>query len=347
VIAAAAEAEDTAPVVHDTLGRPLRDVRISVTDRCNFRCAYCMPRAAFPPGHVFLPRAQTMTSAEIVRLGRLLVDTGVRTVRLTGGEPLLRNDLEEIVHGLVATRVPDLALTTNGSLLSARAQGLRDAGLHRLTVSLDSLDPDLHSRVSDSGVGVATVLAGIDAATSAGFAPIKLNAVVRRGVNDGASVLDLVDFARRHSHTMRFIEYMDVGESNGWRRADVVSGAEILALITQRYEVERVGPTRPGEVAQRYRYADGAGELGLIMSVTQPFCGGCTRLRVSADGRLHTCLFSTIGTDLLGRMRAGGDDAEIVALLRGVWEPRRDRYSEERHLARPKGRRIEMSYIGG
>lgn len=288
-----------------------------------------------------------MTSNEIIRLGRLLVDTGVRTIRLTGGEPLLRNDLEEIVHGLVATGVPDLALTTNGSLLSTRAQGLREAGLHRVTVSLDSLDPELHSKLSDSGVGVATVLAGIDATTSAGFAPVKLNAVVRRGVNDGASVLDLVDFARRHGHTMRFIEYMDVGESNGWRRADVVSGAEILELVAQHHQLERLEPARPGEVAQRYRYADGAGELGLIMSVTQPFCGGCTRLRVSAEGRLHTCLFSTSGTDLLGPMRAGDDDSDIVALLRAVWEPRRDRYSEQRHLARPSGRRVEMSYIGG
>ncbi len=329
----------------DAFSRPLRDVRISVTDRCNFRCTYCMPRAVFGPGHAFLPRASTMTADEVVRLGAILLRLGVRKVRLTGGEPLLRGDLEEIVGGLAAIGVPDLALTTNGSLLSRRATGLRRAGLHRVTVSLDTLDPEVHLALSDSGVPLAAVLAGIDAAVAAGFAPVKLNAVIRRGVNE-ASILPLVEFARAAGHALRFIEFMDVGESNRWRRAEVVSAAEILATVAARHPLLPAHRDDPADVARRHRFADGAGEIGIIASVTEPFCGACTRLRVSADGRLHTCLFSESGTDLLTVLRAEDDEA-VVRLLTAVWEPRKDRYSEERAQPHAPLRRVEMSYIGG
>ncbi|MBJ7609663.1 MAG: GTP 3',8-cyclase MoaA [Candidatus Dormibacteraeota bacterium] len=329
----------------DRLGRPLRDVRISVTDRCNFRCTYCMPRASFGPGHAFLPRSATMTAGEIVRLGSVLLRLGVGKIRLTGGEPLLRGDLDEIVAGLSAAGVSDLALTTNGSLLSRWAMRLRSAGLHRLTVSLDTLDPGVHARLSDSGVPLATVLGGIDAALAAGFAPVKLNAVIRRGVNQ-ASILPLADYARRGGHTLRLIEYMDVGESNAWNQAEVVPAAEMLATVAARYPLEPAPRRDPADVAQRYRFQDGGGEIGIIASVTQPFCGACTRLRVSADGRLHTCLFSGTGTDLLSALRSGDDD-DLEQLLTRVWGVRADRYSEERGQPHGELRRIEMSYIGG
>ncbi len=331
--------------VEDVHARALRDVRISVTDRCNFRCTYCMPRASFGPGHRFLGREQKLTAAEIVRLGALLVHLGVRKIRLTGGEPLLRTDLDEIVRGLAATGVADLALTTNGSLLERWAARLRQAGLHRVTVSLDTLDPAVHARMSDSGVSIETVLGGIRAATDAGFAPIKLNAVIRRGVNDN-SVEPLVDFARAHFHTLRFIEYMDVGESNDWSRADVVPAAEIVARVSARYPLQPPARDDPADVAQTYRFADGAGEVGIIASVTQPFCGACTRLRVSADGRLHTCLFASAGTDIRSALRSG-DDGELERVLRETWTARTDRYSEQRGEHNPALRRVEMSYLGG
>jgi cyclic pyranopterin phosphate synthase len=333
------------PAVHDALGRPLRDARISVTDRCNFRCPYCMPRSAFGPGHAFVRRQDTLTTAEIVRLGALLVRLGVRKIRLTGGEPLLRSNLDDVVRGLAATGVPDLALTTNASLLARWAGRLRAAGLHRLTVSLDSLDPEVHARTSDSGVPLETVLAGIRAATDAGFSPIKLNAVIRRGVND-ESMEPLVDFAREQRHTLRFIEYMDVGESNGWARADVVPAAEIVARVSALHPLQAASRGDPADVAQRYRFADGAGELGVIASVTEPFCGACTRLRFSADGRMHTCLFASEGTDIRNALRSG-DDGELERVLRTTWAARTDRYSATRGDGAPGLRRIEMSYLGG
>jgi cyclic pyranopterin phosphate synthase len=339
--------ERTAGVeVVDSLARPLRDVRISVTDRCNFRCTYCMPKSSFGPGHSFLPRSRTMTATEIGRLAAVLVRLGVRKVRLTGGEPLLRSDLEDVVGAVRGAGVEDVALTTNGSLLAGRAPQLRAAGLHRITVSLDSLDPAVHRQLSDSGVALDTVLAGIAAARAAGFAPLKLNAVVRRGVND-AGILALVEYARAHGDTMRFIEYMDVGESNQWSRTEVVTGAEILAVIERHHPLDSVDEVTHGEVARRHRFRDGGGEVGLITSVSEPFCGSCTRLRISADGQLFTCLFATTGTDVLGVMRATTDDGPLETLLRRTWSARADRYSELRSLARVARPRVEMSYIGG
>ena len=342
----AARRPRTVTTVGDARSRPLRDARISVTDRCNFRCTYCMPKTVFGPGHSFMPRASTMTAAEIGRLASLLAGLGVVKVRLTGGEPLLRGDLEEVVRAVRSSEIDDVAVTTNGSLLASRARSLREAGLQRITVSLDTLDADVHARLSDSGVPLDTVLAGIAAARDAGFAPIKLNAVIRRGVND-SSILDLVHYARTHGDTIRFIEYMDVGESNGWTPGEVVSGEEILAVISRRHRLEPVAAAAAGEVARRHRFADELGEIGVITSVSEPFCSSCTRLRISADGRLFTCLFATTGTDLLGPMRAGADDDELEALLRGVWSVRSDRYSEIRALARDPRPRVEMSYIGG
>jgi cyclic pyranopterin phosphate synthase len=331
--------------INDVFERALRDVRISVTDRCNFRCTYCMPRSFFGPGHRFLPQAETMTVAEIVRLGTALVRVGVRKIRLTGGEPLLRGDLAEIVRGLADCGVDDLALTTNGSLLSRWAPRLRDAGLHRITVSLDTLDPEVHARISDSGVPLSDVLSGVNAAGAAGFLPVKLNAVIRRGVNEGA-IVPLVEFARANGHILRFIEYMDVGESNHWRRSDVVSAAEIRALVSEVHPLEAVKATDPSAVARWYRYRDGQGLLGIIPSVTEPFCGGCTRLRVSADGKLHTCLFSSGGSDVLSALRRG-DDGELLRLVTATWTSRTDRYSERRAELSTNVRHLEMSYLGG
>jgi cyclic pyranopterin phosphate synthase len=347
VNAAARVVAPAAPVttLADVHARPLRDVRISVTDRCNFRCTYCMPRESFGPGHRFTPRAHLLTAAEIARLGTVLLRVGVRKIRLTGGEPLLRADLDDIVARLAAIGVPDLALTTNGSLLERWAVRLRRAGLHRLTVSLDSLDPDVHARSSDTGVSVHQVLAGIRAASDAGFARLKLNAVIRRGVNEDA-VEPLVDFARRQSHVVRFIEYMDVGESNHWRLNDVVPAAEIVARVAARYPLERPRRDDASEVAQTYHFADGSGQFGVIASVTRPFCGACTRLRVSADGRLYTCLFASSGTDLRGTLR-GGADGDVARLLRDTWTARTDRYSETRGESAVAAGRVEMSYIGG
>ncbi|MBJ7593954.1 MAG: GTP 3',8-cyclase MoaA [Candidatus Dormibacteraeota bacterium] len=334
------------PVLVDGLDRPLREVRISVTDRCNFRCTYCMPRSRFGPGHAFLPRSQIMTVAEIIRLARILVRLGVRKVRLTGGEPLLRPDLEEIIEGICSAGALDVALTSNGALLAPRAQRLKDAGLHRLTVSLDTLDPQLHRGISDSGVALQTVLSGLSAARAAGFGPIKLNAVIRRGLNV-TSILPLVEFAREHGDIMRFIEFMDVGESNGWKRSEVVGGAEILAVIAARHPLEPIADGTVGQVARRHRFLDGRGEIGVITSVTEPFCGGCTRLRLSADGRFHTCLFATAGNDVLSLLRTGSDDAAIAAFISRLWVVRTDRYSEERATAERRDPRLEMSYIGG
>jgi len=344
----------------DRLGRTIRDVRLSVTDRCNFRCGYCMPAEVFGPDFAFLPRAELLTFEEIALVARVLVGLGARTLRITGGEPLVRRDLDRLVALLRAIEIPngaedgesiDLALTTNGSLLAPLAAPLRGAGLDRITVSLDSLDPAIAARMSGSALPLDRVLEGIAAASAAGFAPIKLNAVVRRGTND-AGIAALVDFAREGGHTMRFIEYMDVGSTNGWRLDEVVPASEILAAIDARHPVEPIAPSRPGEVATRYRYRDGAGEVGVIASVSAPFCGTCTRARVSADGHLYTCLFATEGLALKPHLRPVADQEALRAALAGRWEARDDRYSELRGAATSAGTavtagRVEMFRVGG
>ena len=330
--------------VSDRFGRRLSDLRISVTDRCNFRCPYCMPRSHFGPGYRFLPGEAVLTAGEMVRLADVFLSLGVTKVRLTGGEPLLRPDLEQIVMGLAALGVPDLALTTNGALLRRRAVALRRAGLHRITVSLDSLHPEVFAAMSDTRVRLADVLDGIRAARRAGLSPIKLNCVVRRGVNDDG-LLDLVDFARRERLRLRFIEYMDVGGSNGWQAGDVVSGDEILARVARVHPLEEVA-AEPGAVARRYRLADG-GEIGVIMSVSRPFCGDCTRARLSVDGRCFTCLFGSSGLDLRAPLRRGAGDDDLRHLIQRHWRTRDDRYSELRGTADAAADRIEMSYIGG
>ncbi|MPZ01162.1 MAG: GTP 3',8-cyclase MoaA [Actinophytocola sp.] len=332
----------------DRLGRALRDVRISVTDRCNFRCRYCMPREVFGADHPFLDRAELLSFEEITRLARIIARLGGRKIRLTGGEPLLRRDLERLVEMLAGVEgIEDIAMTTNASLLAAKARPLREAGLSRVTVSLDSLDPATFAAVSDTQVPLARVLEGITAAHGAGLAPIKINTVVKRGLNDGNDVLDLAAFGREHSHTVRFIEYMDVGTTNGWHLDDVVPARDIVARIGEVWPIEPVDPNYPGEVAERYRYLDGAGEVGVIASVTQPFCSTCTRTRLSAQGELFTCLFASRGHDLRARLRDGGTDDELERAIRGIWESRSDRYSELRTAETAELPKVEMSYIGG
>ncbi|MDQ2689882.1 MAG: GTP 3',8-cyclase MoaA [Chloroflexota bacterium] len=333
--------------VLDTLGRPMRDLRISVTDRCNFRCTYCMPREVFGPDHAFLPRAEILDFEEIERVVRAAVALGVRKVRLTGGEPLVRRNLEALVEMLATIEgVDDLTLTTNGSLLAAHARTLAEAGLHRVTVSLDALDDETFMRMNDARVPVQRVLDGIAAADAAGLGPVKINAVIRRGINEHA-VLDLAGHFRGTDATVRFIEYMDVGHSNGWRLDDVVPAAEVVAAIDARWPLEPLDPGYRGEVARRYRYRDGAGEIGVISSVTEPFCGDCTRARLSADGRLFTCLFATDGHDVRAVLRSGASDADLADALRGIWTGRTDRYSELRTLETIDLPKVEMSYIGG
>ncbi|MGI8874072.1 MAG: GTP 3',8-cyclase MoaA [Egibacteraceae bacterium] len=333
--------------VRDTLQRPLRDLRVSVTDRCNFRCTYCMPRDRFGPDHAFLDRAELLTFEEIERVVRAAVSLGVRKVRLTGGEPLVRRELPALVGRLARIDgMEDLALTTNGSLLGRHAADLKAAGLHRLTISLDSVDEAVFSSMADVDMPLAQVLAGIEAATEAGFAPIKLNAVVKRGVNDDG-VVALAAYARERGHVVRFIEYMDVGTTNGWRLDDVVPAEEIIATVSAAYPLEPVPAAYPGEVATRWRYTDGRGEVGAVSSVTQPFCSTCTRARLSAIGEVYTCLFASRGADLRGLLRGGADDAEVVAFLRRLWGGRGDRYSEERSAATQRLDHVEMSYIGG
>jgi cyclic pyranopterin phosphate synthase len=338
----------TAPrTVLDTLGRPMRDLRVSVTDRCNFRCVYCMPKEVFGRDHAFLPRAEILDFEEIERVVRASVALGVRKVRLTGGEPLVRRNLERLVAMLAAVEgIDDLTLTTNASLLADRAQALADAGLHRVTVSLDALDDETFQAMNDVGFPVSRVLDGIAAADAAGLGPIKLNAVIRRGLNEHA-ILDLAEHFRGSSTSVRFIEYMDVGHTNGWRLDDVVPAAEIVAAIDARWSLEPVAASYRGEVAQRYHYRDGAGEIGVISSVTQPFCGDCTRARLSADGQLFTCLFATSGHDLRGLIRSGATDADLADALRVIWTGRDDRYSELRSLDTVELPKVEMSFIGG
>ncbi|MDE2343082.1 MAG: GTP 3',8-cyclase MoaA [Betaproteobacteria bacterium] len=336
----------TSPLLKDTLGRPLRDLRISVTDRCNFRCTYCMPREIFGPDHAFLPRPELLSFEEVSRLARLFRDLGVNKIRLTGGEPLLRKQIESLIAQLAAIPGLDLTLTTNGALLARKAQALKDAGLRRVTVSLDALDDPTFMRMNDADFKVAQVLDGIEAAQRAGFAPIKVNAVIQRGVNEHA-VEELARHFRGSGVILRFIEFMDVGATNGWRMNDVVGAAEILGRLQQHWPLEPVDPNYPGEVAERYRYRDGSGEIGLIASVTQPFCRGCTRLRLSTDGRLYTCLFATEGVDIKTPLRAGADDETLVQTISRLWQQRSDRYSEIRTEAGQSQHKIEMSYIGG
>jgi GTP 3',8-cyclase len=337
----------TPPTALDSLGRPMRDLRISVTDRCNFRCGYCMPKEVYGPDHAFLPRAEILDYEEIERVVRAAVALGVRKVRLTGGEPLVRRHLERLVEHLA--RIPgieDLTLTTNASLLAAKARPLADAGLRRVTVSLDALDDETFMRMNDVGFPVSRVLDGIAAATAAGLGPIKVNAVIRRGLNEHA-IIDLAQHFRGTGATVRFIEYMDVGHTNGWRLDDVVPAAEIVAVIAARWPLEPVDPEYRGEVARRYRFRDGAGEIGVISSVTQPFCGDCTRARLSADGSMYTCLFATSGHDLRPVLRSGAADDTLTDALRTIWTGRDDRYSELRSLDTVELPKVEMSFIGG
>jgi GTP 3',8-cyclase len=334
-------------VVKDRLGRPLRDLRISVTDRCNFRCPYCMPAEVFGKEYAFLPRDAILTFEEIVRFVRVAVAHGVTKVRLTGGEPTVRRDIERLVAMVAAVNgVDDIAMTTNGALLAGKAQALKDAGLTRITVSLDSLDNRVFEAMNGVGWPLARVLDGIDAADAAGLAPIKLNAVVKRGLND-SGIVDLARFGRERGFVVRFIEYMDVGTTNGWRLDDVVPATEIVETIGAEFPLEPLGAQYPGEVARRYGYADGEGEIGVISSVTQPFCQGCTRARLTAEGRLYTCLFATAGHDVRAVLRGVGGDAELEALVGRVWRDRTDRYSQERASLTVPRERIEMSYVGG
>ena len=336
----------TAP--HDRRARALTDLRISVIDRCNFRCPYCMPEDEYPRDHEFLSKADRLRFEEIERLARIFVGLGVRKLRLTGGEPLLRRDLPELVRQLAAIPgAADLAMTTNGSLLAEKVEALRAAGLTRITLSLDTLDANTFRTMSGGRGDVAAVLAAIAAAERAGFASLKINAVVMRGVND-TGVLDLVEHFRGSAHIVRFIEYMDVGTCNDWQRDLVVPSAELRARINARWPLAPLDANYGGEVAQRFAFADGGGEIGFISSVTEPFCGDCTRARLSADGRLYTCLFARSGHDLRGPLRAGASDAELAGLIRAVWEARDDRYSELRNELRVADRRrIEMYEIGG
>ena len=334
----------------DTMGRPLRDLRISVTDRCNFRCVYCMPKEVFGRSYRFMDRKELLTFEEIERIARAFTSHGVEKIRITGGEPLLRRDLEILVERLTAIGGLDVALTTNGALLPQKAETLAAAGLQRVTVSLDSLDDETFRAMNDVGFAVSRVLDGIDAAAAAGL-KVKVNAVVKRGVNDH-QVLALARHFRGTGHILRFIEYMDVGATNGWRLDDVVSAAEIVALIGTEIPLEPAEENYRGEVARRWRYRDGGGEIGVIASVTQPFCGDCTRSRISAEGRLYTCLFATRGHDLRALLRGGSSDEQLATVMAGIWRGRTDRYSDLRS-AQTSGpgsdaeKKIEMSYIGG
>lgn len=338
-------------LVSDALGRPLRDLRISVTDRCNFRCTYCMPKEIFGPDFAFLPQNELLTFEEIIRVAKIFVKEGVRKIRLTGGEPLLRRELEVLIQMLSEIPgVEDIALTTNGSLLTpAKARLLKEAGLKRVTISLDSLDEAVFQSMNDVKFPVSKVLAAIAAASEAGLSPVKVNMVVKRGVND-QSIEEMAGYFRGTGHIVRFIEYMDVGNTNGWRLDQVVSAREIVDRIHSKWEVEPVSPRHAGEVAKRYQYADGAGEIGIISSVTQPFCGGCSRARLSSDGQLYTCLFGTEGRDLRSLLRSHQSDDEIQAILTSIWRMREDRYSEirtENTVDSSHSKRIEMSKIGG
>lgn len=335
-------------MITDKFNRPLRDLRISLTDRCNFRCTYCMPAAIYGESYKFLPREELLTFDEITRLTRILVRLGAVKVRLTGGEPLVRENLEELVAMLHdVDGVDDMALTTNGYLLPQKAQALYDAGLKRVTVSLDSMDDAIFRKMNGGRAGVRRVLDGIEAAEKVGLAPIKINSVVQRGVNDH-TVVDLARYCKDHGYVVRFIEYMDVGNLNGWQMDEVVPADEIVAMIDAVLPLEQIEANYHGEVARRYRYRDGGGEIGLITSVTQPFCGACNRMRLSADGKMYTCLFASKGTDLRDPMRAGASDDDLEQIIRQTWGKRIDRYSEIRsNLKEPREKKVEMYTIGG
>lgn len=344
-----------APLMVDTLNRPLRDLRISVTDRCNFRCVYCMPKEVFGRDFVFMPKEELLSFEEITRLARIAMDHGVRKIRLTGGEPLLRKGVEELVSMLAALRTPeneppDIAMTTNGTALAQKAHILKAAGLDRVTVSLDSMDDAVFQSMNDVAYPVAKVLQAVDAAQEAGLGPVKINMVLKRGFNDH-SIVDMARHFRGTGLILRFIEYMDVGHSNGWKMDQVVPSSEVIARLNEVFPLEAVDANYGGETAKRWRYKDGAGEIGVISSVTQAFCRGCTRARLSADGKLYTCLFATRGTDLRELLRGGADDAEMTKALQVLWGARADRYSELRSAATPElsnpKDRIEMNYIGG
>ena len=332
------------------MGRPLKDLRISVTDRCNFRCTYCMPAEIFGESYKFLPKDEILSFEEIARLARIFVEFGVNKLRITGGEPLLRTDLHILIAML--TRMPgleDLTLTTNAYLLPQQAQQLKDAGLQRITISLDTLDDEVFKEMNGRGISIDRVLQGIDAAAAVGLAPIKINAVVQKGVNDH-TVVDLARYFKNSGHIVRFIEYMDVGNRNGWKWDQVVPAAEIIQRIDAEMPLEPVDSNYPGEVANRYRYRDGEGEIGVISSVSQPFCANCTRSRLSTDGKLYTCLFANTGISLRDEMRAGASDDDLKNLIARIWTRRTDRYSEERtELAALQNApaKVEMYQIGG
>ncbi|HEY7002808.1 MAG TPA: GTP 3',8-cyclase MoaA [Gaiellaceae bacterium] len=331
--------------LEDTLRRPLRDLRISITDRCNFRCVYCMPKEVYGRNYEFLPRAELLTFEEIARLARVFAGLGVEKIRLTGGEPLIRRDVERLVEMLAAIPGLDLTLTTNGAVLGQKAEALKNAGLGRITVSLDSLDDDVFRAMNDVDFPVGVILGGIETAAAAGL-PVKVNVVVKRGVNED-SILPMARHFRGTGHIVRFIEYMDVGHTNGWRLDDVVPAAEVVAAIDAEFPLEPLPTRYVGEVAERYRYLDGAGEIGVIASVTRPFCGACTRARLSADGSLYTCLFAHRGHDLRALVRGAEHDEEIAAAIERVWRVRGDRYSELRSAATRDLPKVEMSFIGG
>ena len=341
------EREPAAGSVADTLGRGIRDLRISVTDRCNFRCTYCMPRSVFDADYEFLPHAELLTFEEIVRVAKAFHGHGIAKIRLTGGEPLLRRGIEELV-GMLHEALPgvDLTLTTNGSALKAKARALRAAGLARVTVSLDSIDEATFRAMNDADFPVAKVLEAIDAAAAEGLAPVKVNMVVKRGTNDH----QVVDMARRFrgtGHIVRFIEFMDVGATNGWLMDDVVPSAEVVRRVNEAFPCEPVNPNHFGEVAKRWRYKDGAGEFGIISSVTQAFCSSCNRARLSTDGSVYTCLFAHEGYDLKSLLRGGADDADLSRAIAAIWQVRADRYSEVRTAETARARKVEMSFIGG
>src|SRR2546425_840165 len=329
----------------DTRERPMRDLRISVTDRCNFRCVYCMPREMFGADHPFLPYSAILSFEEVTRLARIFVGLGVQKIRLTGGEPLVRRDLYRLVAMLAELPV-EITLTTNGSLLAKQARALKAAGLERVTVSLDSLDDATFRAMNDADFPVAKVIEAIEAAAAEGLAPVKINTVVKRGVND-QDIVRMSERWRGTGHIVRFIEYMDVGSSNGWRMDDVVPSAEVVKRISARWPLEPIGANYAGEVAERWRYLDGAGEIGVISSVTQAFCSTCTRMRLSTEGSLFTCLFAQSGHDLKSLVRGGASDEALRNEIAAVWQRRADRYSEIRTEATSRERKVEMSYIGG
>lgn len=338
---------NSAPLL-DVFGRAFRDLRISVTDRCNFRCTFCMPAEVYGERYQFLPKKEILTFEEISRLARLFVRLGARKIRLTGGEPLLRSDLDVLIAQLTEIDgLEDLAMTTNGYMLAQQAQALRDAGLKRVTVSLHTLDDEIFGQMNGRGFGTKKVLEGIEKAAEVGLSPVKINVVVQRGVNDH-TIVDLSRYVKEMGHILRFIEFMDVGTLNQWNADQVVTAEKIVRMIDAEMPLKSVDPDYGGEVAKRYRYRDGSGEIGVISSVSEPFCGECTRARLSAEGKVYTCLFASEGHDLRGHLRAGASDDDLIEIISGIWSNRTDRYSEERAaMSDMPGNKVEMYHIGG